>query len=706
MNGDPLPEPPAESAIAAHVDALLGRMTLAEKIGQLNLVSHGDPPDGQIAMVRQGRIGAMLNVVDPALVARYRAAAKESRLGIPILLGLDAVDAFRIAFPPPIAWAATWRPELGEAAARAVSREAAATGINWTFAPMVDISRDPRWGRVIEGAGEDPYLTSRFAEARTRGYRAGGLMPTAKHYVGYGAVEAGRDYNTALIPLPDLYDRHLPPFQAALQAGAETVMASLNAINGVPATVNHMLLDRVLRRELGFKGLVTSDYNAVGELISHGVAADLESAARRSLLAGVDLDMEGDAYNRHLEAEVAAGRVPIAAIDAAVRRVLRVKMRMGLFADRPAKPAPPEAETRAVARQVARESIVLLQNRNDVLPLSPALKTIALIGSNARSDYDESWYGPARLSRPQTTTLHDALRAQLGADQRMVYAPAFTDACGKTLLDLDGAVETARAADAIVLVVAEDCEFSGEGTSRASLDISAAQQVALDQLARLGKPLVLVVQAGRPLTLTKPAQQADAILFAWLPRTEGRTAIAEILTGAQRPSGKLPMTFPRSVGQVPISYDVLPTSRPPGQNRYTSRYLDEEVTPLFPFGHGLTYTTFRYENLRVPNAVLPRDGALELSVEVTNAGARAGDEVVQLYVRQKVASRSRPVRQLRGFEKVRLRPGETRAVRFKLTAADFTFHDDDGRPLIEPGPIEVFAGGSSAASLSAQLRLE
>lgn len=701
-------DPIAEQRLEREVDTLLQRMTLPEKIGQLNLVSFGHPPEGQIEQVRRGDIGAMLNVVDPRAIARYRQAAKDSRLGIPILLGLDAVDFFRIAFPPPIAWAATWRPELAEAAARAVAGEAAATGINWTFAPMVDISRDPRWGRVVEGAGEDPYLASRMAFARTRGYRAGGLMPTAKHYVGYGAVEAGRDYNSALIPFSDLLDRHLPPFEAAIAAGAETVMAALNAINGVPATVNARLIGDVLRRNLRFSGIVTSDYAAISELLNHGVAADLADAARKSIMAGIDLDMEGEAYVRHLAAAVADGSVPIAKIDDAVRRVLRLKFRMGLFEPHPVPAAPDEAGTRAVARQVAREATVLLKNDRNVLPIAEAVKTIALIGASARSDYDDSWYGPALLTRPQTTTLHDALKSALRDHQRLVFAPAFTDACGKSLLDADGAEATARSADLVVLIVAEDCEYSGEGTSRTSLDLSAAQSAMLDRLAALGKPLVLVVQSGRPLTLAKAASQADAILFAWLPRTEGRVAIAEILTGAIVPSGKLPMTFPRSVGQIPISYDVLPTSRPPGGNRYTSRYLDEEVTPLYPFGHGLSYTAFAYANLRTSGPVLKREGAdtILVDVDVTNTGPRTGDDTVQLYARQPVASRSRPVRQLRGFHKVRLRPGQTETLRFELRAADFVFHDDDGRPHIEPGQILLFAGGSSDATLSTAFRIE
>jgi beta-glucosidase len=695
-----------EAAIAGRAAALIAGMTLDEKIGQLNLVSHGDPVEDQLASVREGRIGAMLNVVDPRMVVRYRQAASESRHKIPLLLGLDAVDVFRIAFPPPIAWAATWRPELAEAAARAVARETAATGINWTFAPMVDISRDPRWGRVIEGAGEDAHLGSVFAAARVRGYLAGGLMPAVKHFAGYGAGEAGRDYNGALIPVSELYDRHLPPFRAAIGAGALSVMAALNAINGVPATANGFLLDQVLRGDLGFKGVVTSDFNAIGELQNHGLARDLARASRLALQAGIDLDMEGYGYSRHLASEVAAGRVGLGAIDQAVARVLTLKLRMGLFEAGPPAAAPPEAETRSVARQVARESFVLLKNDNATLPIATGVRAIALIGAAAKSDYDESWYGPAQQTRPATETLYDALRQRLAPGQTLTYAPAFADACGKTAADTEGAVVTAAQADFVILIVAEDCEFSGEGTSRTSLELSAAQQDMADRLAATGKPLAVVVTAGRPLTLGRVSAKADAVLFAWMPRTEGRTALAEVLTGEVSPSGKLPMTFPRSVGQIPISYNVLPTSRPPSDSRYTSRYLDEEVTALYPFGHGLSYTRFAYANLRALAPQFDRDGRVGVEVEVTNTGSRAGEEVVQLYTRQPVASRSRPVRELRGFEKVRLRPGETRTVRFDLPATSLAFHDDAGQAIVEPGVIQLFAGGSSAAALSASVELK
>lgn len=693
-------------SIRQRVTALIAQMTLEEKVGQLNLVSQGEPVSGQLEAVRSGHIGAMMNVVDPAVIAQYRLAASESRNKIPLLFGLDAIDVFRIAMPPPIAWAATWRPQLAQAAARAVASETAAVGVNWTFAPMVDISRDPRWGRVVEGAGEDAHLGSVMATARTRGYLSGGLITTAKHYVGYGAGEGGRDYNSALIPVSDLYDRHLPPFKAAIAAGAQTVMAALNAVNGVPATANRYLLDTVLRRDLGFKGFITADYNAIGELLNHGLAGDLAAASRIALKAGIDLDMEGVGFVDHLASELAAKRITLAEIDTAVARVLTVKFKSGLFDAKPLPQAPPESEVRAVARQTAREGIVLLKNDNAVLPLSSSHKTIALIGAAAKSEVDDSWYGPAMLTRPDTKTLFDALAERLRPHQTLLYAPAFTDPCGKTLADSAQAVETALAADLVIMIASEDCEFSGEGASRTSLDLQAAQSEMFDKLAATGKPLVLVITAGRPLTLTRQAARADAILFAWLPRTEGRIATAEILTGEVVPSGKLPMTFPRSVGQIPISYNVLPTSRPPNENRFTSRYLDEPVTPLYPFGHGLSYTTFEYKNLTPASLKLARNGSVAVTVEVTNTGSRAGDEVVQLYIRRPVASRSRPIRELKDFRKIRLRPGETQTVRFELHASSLAFHDDQGKPVLEPGPVDLFAGTDSTATLTTSIALE
>jgi beta-glucosidase len=522
-----------------------------------------------------------------------------------------------------------------------------------------------------------------FAAARVRGYLAGGLMPAVKHFVGYGAGEAGRDYNSALIPTSELYDRHLPPFKAAIDAGARSVMASLNAINGVPSTANRYLLDTVLRRGMGFTGMVTSDFNAIGELMNHGLAGDLATASRLALKAGVDLDMEGYGYERHLADDVKAGRVPLAEIDKAVTRVLTLKAQMGLFTAKPRPPAPDERETRKAAREIARESMVLLKNERAALPVATSVKTIALIGTGATADIDDSWWGPAGLTQPKTQTLLEALRDRLAPGQTVIHEAGLADRCGKEPGDTASAVAAAERADLIVLIVTEDCEYSGEGTSRTNLDLSGPQQALLESLSA----------------------KADAVLFAWLPRTEGRTAIAEVLMGEINPSGKLPMTMPRSAGQIPISYNVLPTSRPPTESRYTSRYLDEDVSPLYPFGHGLSYTSFAYANLKTSSPHLDSKSPLTVTVEVTNTGSRAGAEVVQLYTRQPVASRSRPVRELRGFEKVRLRAGETKTVKITLTAAALAFHDDTGKALIEPGRIEIYAGGTSAATVSTQVEL-
>lgn len=699
----PSPARAIEGEIEAKVSALMARMTLSEKIGQLNFPSLAFPYELQLEDVKQGRIGNMLNVVNPEHLRQFKDAVAHSRLKIPMLHAIDAIHSFRVAFPVPIAWAATWRPELAELAAEMVALETAQDGINLTFAPMIDISRDPRWGRVIEGAGEDPFLASAFAAARVRGYRKGGLATAAKHFVGYGAPEGGRDYNGAQISVAELFDRYIPPFEAAIAAGTETVMASFNTVNGVPVTANRWLVTDVLKQRLGFDGIVMSDFVAIPELLNHGVAADLSEASRKALHAGIDLDMAGRAYDRHLEAQIASGAVPMAEIDAAVRRVLTVKYRMGLFADSPrprdVPPAPSDTRVRDAARAVARESFVLVKNNGATLPITPQSGTVALIGAAAVSTNDHSWYGPARLEKPRTETLKAALESRLGKSQTLLFAEGFADPCGVSFKDKAGAVATARAADLVLLVVAEDCTVSGEGASRADLALSGVQQEMLDALAEVGKPIVLVVETGRPLALSAAHAKVASLMVVWHPGTEGRTALAEVLTGQFSPSGKLPMTFPRSVGQVPISYSDLPTSRPSTGDRYTTGYLDEKSTPLYPFGHGLSYTTFAYSGLQVSAPSMARDGSVEIRVEVQNTGLRSGQEVVQLYTRQLVAARSRPMRELKGFQKIALKPGQRKSVRFTLKASDLAYHDDAGKPVVEPGAFRVFAGGSSAADL-------
>ena len=699
---------PRDPATEARVARLLARMTLEEKIGQLNLLARDERTSEQVEAVRAGRSSIIMNVVKPEEVAAFQAAARATRLGIPLIIGLDAIHSFRITHPVPIAWAATWSADQAAKSAEMVAREAAHAGVNWTFGPMVDLSRDPRWGRVIEGAGEDAYLGAVMAAARTRGYRAGGLAVAVKHYVGYGAVEAGRDYNDAPIPITELFDRHLPPFRAAIDAGAETVMAAFNSVNGSPASSDRRLLTEILRDRLGFNGFVTSDFDAIGNLMNHGVAADQAQAARRAMLAGLDVDMVGQHYEKHLAAEVKAGRVPAAALDEAVRRVLRVKFRMGLFdkpADAPFPPLPDPQDVRRVARETARQSFVLLKNSGDALPITPAVKRIAIVGASADTEYDQSWLKASGDKTPETSSLLKEMRTRLAPGQTLDYAKGFATHCGFAFDAKDKAVETARSADLVVLVVMEDCEIQGEGASRTKLDLSGVQQQMLEALAATGKPVVLVIGTGRPLVLSAAAPLSRAMLVTWHPGTEGAAAIAETLFGEISPSGKLPMSFPRSVGQLPMSYDQLPTSRPTDKERYSSRYVDEEVSALFPFGWGLGYAPIDYGRPSVAQARVAMNGSVEVSVAVTNGGTRDAREVVQLYVRQLVASRSRPLRLLKAFEKVDLMAGETRTVKLTMKATELGFHNETGRYVIEPGPFEVFVGSSSLAQLSAKFEL-
>jgi len=696
------------AAVEARIAALLARMTLPEKIGQMNLLARDERTTLQFDAVRAGLSGAIMNVVKPDEILGFLQAAKATRLGVPLIIGLDAVHSFRITHPVPLAWAATWNPEQAARSAEMVAREAAHAGINWTFGPMVDISRDPRWGRVIEGAGEDAFLGAAMAAARTRGYRRGGLAVAVKHFVGYGAAEAGRDYNDAPIPTSQLFDRHLPPFKAAIDAGAETVMAAFNTVNGSPASADRRLLTDILRRRLGFNGLVTSDFDAIGNLMNHGVASDTAQATRRAILAGMDMDMVGGHFSRHLEVELKAGGVPQAAIDDAVRRILRVKFAMGLFdrpADAPPPPLPDQKDVRAVARETARQSFVLLKNDGGALPITPAVKRIAVIGASADTEYDQSWLKASGDATPDTSTLLKEMRARLAPGQTLDYARAFTDHCGTAFADRGQAIAAARAADLVVLTVMEDCEIQGEGASRAKLELSGVQHQMLEELAATGKTLVLVIGTGRPLVLSAAAPLSKAILVVWHAGTEGAAAIAETLFGEISPSGKLPMSFPRSVGQLPMSYDQMPTSRPTSAERYTSRYIDEEVTPLYPFGWGLSYTTLDYGQPSIERPRVAANGKIEIAVPITNSGNRAGQEVVQLYVRQLVASRSRPQRLLKAFEKVTVQPGETRIVKLTIAARDLGFHDDAGLYRIEPGPFEVYVGGSSAAALLAKFEL-
>ena len=692
----------ADARIERRIDALVERMTLEEKLGQMS--QGGWAPDFDLKEAESGIIGSLTNADDPVVIGRIQAAARKSRLGIPILMTHNVIHGFRTLFPVPIAMAASFDPALVRETARWAGRESAAVGLHWTLAPMVDISRDPRWGRVVEGAGEDVFLGSMMAAAQVAGLREGGIIASLKHYVGYGAAEAGRDYNSTSIPRVELRDTYLPPFHAGIAAGGATIMAAFNALNGTPATANRWTLDQVLKREWGFDGFVISDWDSIIELMKHGVAGSRAEAAEKALMAGVDVDMAGELFRDELPALVKAGRVPMARIDDAVRRVLRVKFRLGLF-DRP-DPDPAAADTqlltpaaREAARRAARETIVLLRNDGDLLPLAPKAKRIALVGGAAAdpSDHMGSWGAAARQGDTVTTLAALQTRASAGG-YTLTYARGCADDCTSTE-GFDEAVQRAGEADLVIAVLGEPWYMTAEGTSRTRLGLPNRQQELLERLVATGKPVVLVVFAGRPMALTWAAEHVPAILYAWAPGTEGGNGIADLLFGDASPSARLPMTMPRAVGQIPVYYDHLPTGRPATDDRYSSRYIDEENAPLYPFGYGLSYTRFTYADVAVTAPKPDRQGVLEVAVTVANTGARAGKEVVQLYVRDLVASRSRPVRQLKAFDKVALAPGESRRVTLRVPIDRLGFHDEEGGYRVEPGRFEVYLGGDSRAPL-------
>ncbi len=722
----------------AFVDSLLSQMTVEEKLGQLTqytgrwTVTGPSVPQGGEEDLRAGRIGSFLNITGAAVTRDIqRIAVEESRLGIPLLFGQDVIHGFRTIFPVPLAEAATWNPALVEQAARIAAREAAAAGIHWTFAPMVDVARDARWGRIVEGSGEDPYLGSVMAAARVRGFQGDDLrdpstiLATAKHFVAYGAAEAGRDYNTVDLSERTLREVYLPPFKAAVDAGVQTVMTAFNEIGGEPATASHRLFTDLLRDEWGFDGFVVSDYTAVWELLHHGIAADSADAGRQALMAGVDMSMVDGIYIRTLPPLVASGVLPMSVVDEATRRVLRAKVRLGLFED-PYRYNDPEREAatllapehRAAAREVARQAIVLLKNDGNVLPLSRDLRSLAVIGALAADSVSAlgSW---AALGRAEETISILAGIRQAVPQTRVLYAPGYPPARGsfdeivaamlsEDTRGFDEAVRIAREADAVVLVLGEHREMTGEAASRATLDLPGAQEeLARRVLDAAGdKPVVVLLTNGRPLAIPFLAEHAPALLETWYLGTEMGPAVADVLFGEVNPSGKLPVTFPRTAGQEPLYYNHKPTGRPPqaGQ-KYTSRYLDVPWTPLYPFGFGLSYTTFAYDHLRLSTDRIPRDGTLTVQVDVTNTGDRAGTEVVQLYVRDEVASVTRPVKALRGFERVHLQPGQTRTVTFTLGSEDLALYDLHMQRVVEPGFFTVYVGPSSAEGLQARFEV-
>ncbi|MGQ9684194.1 MAG: glycoside hydrolase family 3 N-terminal domain-containing protein [Anaerolineae bacterium] len=708
---------------SARIESLLSRMTLAEKVGQMRQISGAG--EGSEEAIRAGAVGSFLNVIGDQARAFQRLAVEESRLGIPLIFGRDVIHGFRTAFPIPLGLAATFDPEVVREAARIAAREASAAGVHWTFAPMVDIARDPRWGRIAEGCGEDPYLASCLAAALVEGFQGRDLSDPeriaacAKHYVGYGSAEGGRDYNTTWIPEGLLRDVYLPPFEACVRAGAATFMSAFNDLNGVPATGNAFTLRQVLKGEWGFDGFVVSDWESVTEMISHGYAADARDAAAKAVAAGVDMEMVSTSYE-HLESLEAAGLVDVSQIDDSVRRILRIKERLGLFDDpyrgtpRPDPSLSPDHLE--AARRAASGSCVLLKN-DGLLPLSSALRTVAVVGplADAPTDQIGCWAFDARGE--DSITPLQALRQALGAD-RVLYAPGLDSPRSTDLRGFADAVAVAQAADAVLLFVGEDALLSGEGHSRAFLDLPGAQAALTQALVATGTPVAAVVMAGRPLVLGELAEQVQALLLAWHPGTMGGSAIVDLLLGRDAPSGRLPVSMPRTVGQVPVYYNHKNTGRPPraegptiptgtplDPEGFTASYLDVDHRPLYPFGYGLTYTDFAYSDLKVSTASMPLGGAIEVSARVSNVGRRAGVEVVQLYVRDLVASLTRPVRELKGFQRVALGPGESERVRFVLRSEDLAFHNAHMQRVTEPGRFMVWIGPDARRGLEGEFEV-
>ena len=703
----------APTATARKLDSLLARMSLEEKLGQLNLQSFDDRSiPAQLDLVRRGLLGGFFNLTGATATREaQRVAVMESRLRIPLLLGYDVIHGYRTTFPIPLAEASTWDPAAVEATAHVAAVEAAAAGVNWTFAPMVDIARDPRWGRIAEGSGEDPYLGSVMAAARVHGFQGSDLrapdavLATAKHFAAYGGAEGGRDYNTVDVSERTLRETYLPPFRAAVDAGAGSIMTSFNEIAGLPSTANRWLVTTLLKGEWKFRGLVVSDWTSIDELRAHGVAGSRAEAGRLALRAGVDMDMVSRIYVDDLPALVRAGRIPVPTVDAAVRRVLQAKLALGLFDD-PYHGATVEHERatslapvhRELARRVAREAIVLLKNDTNLLPLDTTRHTVAVIGPLA--DDNAAVLGPwAGHGDPHDAiTPLQGIRARAGERTKVLYAKGcgITDSATAGIAD---AVALARQADVAVVVLGEEGDMSGEAASRSTLGLPGVQQQLLEAIQGTGTPIVLVVMSGRPLALAWAAEHVRSIVQAWFLGIETGHALADVLFGDVSPSGKLPVTVPRSVGQIPIYYNHKNTGRPPAAGKYNSKYIDLPVTPLFPFGYGLSYTTFGYSDLRLSASRIGPADSLTVSVAVTNTGQREGTEVVQLYVRDEVASITRPVRALAGFRRVALRPGETQRVEFVLSARQLGFYNEAMRFTVEPGQFRVFVGPSSAEGI-------
>ncbi len=720
------------SSIEDRVDEILSQMTLEEKIGQMNQVnSPGSVTGDMISLISTGQLGSVLNEASPEIINEMqRIAVEESTGGIPLLFGRDVIHGFKTVFPIPLGLASSFNPGLVKTCSEIAASEAWSAGINWTFAPMIDIVRDPRWGRVAESFGEDPYLVSEMGVAVIKGFQGDDLtadntlIACAKHFAGYGASEGGRDYNSTLIPPRELHDIYLPPFRAAVDAGVRTFMPGFNDLDGVPVSGNTYLLREVLRDQWKFDGFVVSDWESTYELINHGFAGDEREAAYRAVQAGVNMEMAAGTYNDNIADLVDQGLLDELIIDRAVREILRVKMELGLF-DNPYIPKDKQnrfggSYNLELARKAAVQSMVLLKNENNTLPLQKGIK-ISLIGPMADEMYEQlgTWNFDGDSSL--TVTPLQALRERAG-DDRVLFAKGLRNSRDKNRDGFPEAYAMASASDIIVFCAGEEAIITGEAHSRAFLDLPGAQGELVKELSKTGRPLVLVVMAGRPLTIGEVSEFADAVIYAWHPGTMGGAALADILYGDVNPSGKLPMTFPKTEGQIPLYYNHKNTGRPVIPDEWvhiddipekafqtslgnTSHYIDAGFEPLYPFGYGLSYTTFEYSDLKPDRSVLDPVDTLTVDFLLTNTGEHSGEEVAQLYVRDPVGNVTRPVRELKGFKRVHLEAGESKRVTFMLPARSLAFHDVDMKYIVEPGEFHVWVGGDSNATLKTKFTI-
>jgi beta-glucosidase len=707
-----------KKSIEQKVDSVLKLMTLEEKVGQMNQYSgmweHTGPITEQgdvLEQIKQGKLGSMLNINGVSHTTELQQLAMQSRLKIPLLFGQDVIHGYRTTFPIPLAEAASWDMPAIKNSARIAATEASAAGIHWTFAPMVDIARDPRWGRVMEGAGEDPYLGSVIAKARVQGFQGKALgdtdavMACAKHFAAYGAAIGGRDYNSVDMSEHMLWEVYLPPFKAAADAGVATFMNSFNDLNGIPASASSYLQRDILKKKWNFKGFVVSDWGSIGEMIPHGYVKNNYEAAWKAVLAGSDMDMESRSYINNLVKLVKEEKVPVAVIDDAVKRILHKKFELGLFED-PYKFSNAEREKKVlndpghalVARDMARKSIVLLKNENNVLPLPKATKTIAFIGPLVKRVREN--LGFWSIEFPDSSYIvsqWQGLQNKLGNDAKIVYA----EGCGIEDTSRAGfaeAVAVARSADIVIMSVGERRDMSGEAKSRSNIHLPGVQEELIKAVNATGKPVVVLINAGRPLVFTWTSENVPAILYTWWLGSEAGNAIADVLVGDYNPSAKLPISFPRSEGQIPIYYSHLNTGRPAlndSDRFYRSAYNDLSIYPQYEFGYGLSYTSFLYGNLKISASKMKENGAITVSCRVTNKGRYAGEEVVQLYLHDKVASLVRPVKELRDFKKIRLQPGESGTVQFVIDREKLAFYNQQLNRVAEPGEFGIMIGSSS-----------